>query len=923
MTIFKPVAGYVLRIFSRIVFLLVLVSVSLSASPTQSESRREPCDVPRFDDGRTVRVPTGSSPTGVATGDFDGDGITDLVVANSGDATLAVLLGTPGGSFRRASAVPSGPNPTRVVTGDFDSDGKFDVVAANSALYTGNFTLFRGDGRGGLTVSLTLAPGRWATAAAAVDINLDAKLDLVCVDFSDGCFVYLGDGAGGFGDPAPAGAGSFASDVAVGDFNGDGKPDLAVLAQADSVAIDLGRGDGTFAPSIVVPTRTVGLAVAAADLDFDGRLDLLVTEPSRNVIETLRNIGGGNFAPAGDMASGYGVQDVIAGDLDLDGRTDVVAGLYAGAGVEVWRGISGGGVAGGNVVRTGGCPTEIVFVDADRDGTPDVVATDQCSGSVVVLYGDGRGAFGSAARRYWPTPTQPIGIGAGDFDEDGMQDLAVSSIGVDRIDLFFGDGAGGYRATSTLPCEYYPRTVSVNDLDGDRHVDLVLTHDSGRVTIMLGAGDGGFGTPDVIPIDNLRPTAGVVADFDGDAIPDIAVVGRQNSIFAYVAILVGTGDGRFTLAGRYPAGHDTQSMVAADFDGDGRTDIAVSAPGTNEVSVLLGLTGGGFSEARIYPAGECAWGLAAGDLDGDDVPDLVATNQCSNDLTLLIGDGRGGFVSRPRVAIGKMPYSVLTDDFDGDGRTDIAVAVSDPAAVSVLYGNGAGGFRSRVDAVAGRYPYHLTAADFDGDGGRDIAATNVGAASVVVLLNECSGGPNNSAPVARCRDVTVAAGADGTASANVDDGSYDPDGEALVITQTPAGPYPVGETLVTTTATDPQGASSECTAIVTVVQRATVCATDDVSGETFSIVVEVGSPAYGAWTYRDGSTNRQLSGVATSIRYVEGRRLEASGSSTATLKMSLKANLRTGSLKAKVVETDTATKHRIRDRDLDDSPPCT
>jgi hypothetical protein len=179
----------------------------------------------------------------VAVGDFNGDGVPDLAVTNSGPRTVSVLLGNGDGTFRTAFNCPVGAAPTCVAVGDFDRDGILDLVVNNNVA-SGTVSVLMGNGDGTFRAAGSYAAGISASAVAVADLNGDGILDLAVANGgSNNVSVLLGNGDGTFGAAVnyPAGGGDqpFPRSMAVGDFNGDGTPDLVVAS--DTVSVLLGK----------------------------------------------------------------------------------------------------------------------------------------------------------------------------------------------------------------------------------------------------------------------------------------------------------------------------------------------------------------------------------------------------------------------------------------------------------------------------------------------------------------------------------------------------------------------------------------------------------------------------------------------------------------------------------------------------------
>jgi hypothetical protein len=213
-----------------------------------------------------------------------------------------------------------------------------------------------------------------------------------------------------------------------------------------------------------------------------------------------------------------------------------------------------------------------------------------------------------------------------------------------------------------------------------------------------------------------------VADFDGDGRPDV-VAAQSASTSNSVTVLLNNGDGTFRQGGSASAGPDPVAIVAGDFNGDGKMDVAVANQLNNEVTVLLGNGDGSFGAPVSYAVGANPHGLAAVDLNGDGRLDLVATDAGSDTVTVLLNNGDGTFAPGAQTVVGNHPEAIATGDFNGDGKPDVAVTTlgGNASFLDILTGNGAGGFSSVVPIATGANPEAITTGDFNGDGKPDLA----------------------------------------------------------------------------------------------------------------------------------------------------------------------------------------------------------
>jgi hypothetical protein len=234
----------------------------------------------------TVTSPaSGSMPSGIATGDFNGDGNADLAVGNYAADTVTILLGHGDGSFTAATVSPAtGHNPSDIVIADFNRDGKADAAVTNFTAAT--VTILLGNGDGTFTAS-TAPAGNEPYLLVSGDFNGDGKADLAISNYlSAALSILLGNGDGTFTAAASPATGARPFAMAIADLDRDGKTDIAVANYAgNTLTLLLGNGDGTFTASSTAPaTSNEPIAIAAADLNGDGIPDLVAPSFSANTM---------------------------------------------------------------------------------------------------------------------------------------------------------------------------------------------------------------------------------------------------------------------------------------------------------------------------------------------------------------------------------------------------------------------------------------------------------------------------------------------------------------------------------------------------------------------------------------------------------------------------------------------------------------
>ncbi len=237
------------------------------------------------------------------------------------------------------------------------------------------------------------------------------------------------------------------------------------------------------------------------------------------------------------------------------------------------------------------------------------------------------------------------------------------------------------------------------------------------------------------------PTGGspmhiAAADFDADGRIDLATANFNGT----VSVFRSTAPGSFATRVDSTVGTGANAIVAADFNQDGRTDLAVTSTTNNAIEVLTNTGNGTFLPSAMLATGNYPLGLVAVDLNGDGRPDLAAANLQSNSLTVFINWG-SGFSGPVTHATGAQPNSIAAGDFNGDGRPDLAVgwSLTPAGGVQVFLNQGAGTLGPPSALPASQYVNAVAAADVNQDGRVDLLTGNGSQLSVSVRLNTGAG----------------------------------------------------------------------------------------------------------------------------------------------------------------------------------------
>jgi serine/threonine protein kinase len=339
-------------------------------------------------------------------------------------------------------------------------------------------------------------------------------------------------------------------------------------------------------------------------------------------------------------------------------------------------------------------PDSVAVGDFNGDGKLDLAVANSGGGTVCILLGKGDGTFQPPV--HYAVGQGPFSqVAVGDFNGDGELDLVVSNFGSNNVSVLLGNGDGTFQAASSYNVGTNPTSVAVADLNGDGKLDLVVSNQNcshsggpcvaGTVSVLLGNGDGTFQAHKEYAA-GLGPNWVAVGDFNGDGKLDLAVVNGQGPNYtSALLLLLGNGDGTFQAPTKYALKTNGTSVAAADFNRDGKLDLAV-VDNIGLVSVFLGNGDGTFRTRVDYPAGFLPYGsIGIGDFNGDGSLDLAVASGGSNSVTILFGNGDGTFQPQGvRFGTGLVPQGVAVGDFNGNGRLDLAIPARYANVVSIM-----------------------------------------------------------------------------------------------------------------------------------------------------------------------------------------------------------------------------------------------
>jgi len=336
-------------------------------------------------------------------------------------------------------------------------------------------------------------------------------------------------------------------------------------------------------------------------------------------------------------------------------------------------------------------PNQVVSAEFTSSGHVDLAVADYPGNAISLLLGNGDGTFREPLRLSVPAP---IGIAVGDMNGDGIADLVViesGGTGNSLLVVFLGNGDGTFREAGTGQLGIYSANVTVADFNGDGKLDAAVANRGfdkpGSVMVFFGDGKGNLKDRTTYPLAG-GPWGIAAGDLNGDHHPDLAVALDFNGS---VAVLLNDGTGKFGKPGTYNAGGgEVVDVKIGDLRHDGRNDLAAVNASKNEIAILLNHGDGTFAPAKFYVSG-FSWGtgtdgVVIADFNLDGKLDLAASNQNGNSV-LLYGKGDGTFKAAIPIHDEIQfdgAFGLAAGDFNNDGAPDLAFAMYFKPEVAVM-----------------------------------------------------------------------------------------------------------------------------------------------------------------------------------------------------------------------------------------------
>lgn len=639
----------------------------------------------RFGDPKTLIVSVASStqtiPFSLLVCELNGDAFPDLVLATRRPNRLLYYQGGEGLQFKDPVETPLDRMPQDLEDSDFDADGKREVLllslpgSAAGDKRTAGIAVYALDAAGRFEMRREHTLAGASGYAHKADFNGDGQMD-VAVQNDANITVFINE-RGEFRPATSTSPAGWAGMFSHGDFNGDGLEDAAIpCRQSRAVYVLLGKGDGSFREGPLVSGSQRFDWVAGADLDGNGRWDLITgASDGSSQLTVYLSREGDKFEKTAGFTSIGELSFLETADLTGDGKPDILY-MTASPGTAIILQNNGSGILA-RAQSIGSMPAAMKVIDADLDKVPDLAVINAASDTLTIFKG-GRERAGD-----FRLGAIPAYMAASDLNGDGRTDVVAANLGSKDLSVLIGSPDGLFEEARTTRVNRLVSSIAVADFNSDGKPDLALAEPmDGFVQIWAGQGDGTFSMAAEFPMN--MPMVLATADFNNDAKADLAVasIGMSGTT---LTLLKGRGDVTFNPASTQETSAMVTALAAADLNADGKPDLVFLQQYSNGIGVAIGTADGGMKTPTITSLMFSASDMAIADYNGDGKLDVAMASDSSGRGLLFRGVGDGTFlVPSGGFGVDGGVIAVAAGDWNGDGRVDLALADSENGTIALF-----------------------------------------------------------------------------------------------------------------------------------------------------------------------------------------------------------------------------------------------
>jgi hypothetical protein len=644
---------------------------------------------------------------------FNRDNIPDLLFYNQAYSAVQVMIGNGDGTFRPPQSIYTVGDVSFLAAADLNADSIPDIIIVHRDASDLEVLL----SSSGVPVysSKIYHVNYYPERVVLADLNNDGKTDLLAFGkLSAGISVLIGNGRGAFQSPRTILQDVPASAVSVLRLNGDGIPDLAVQDWlTNELIFYFGLGTFRFAEQSKLPFGEDSISVFFGDWNNDGLDDFGTANPADGQIRVYLNDGLAVFSLTHVFRTMHRPKAMFAAGLTTETCSDIIAFSPRDRSLSVLMNREKGLFSDETVFGMQANPSIVLAADWNGDGWNDLLCIDAQSGALEMFwnshtqYLDRSGQPIGRREVSFATGRVPVGLTVADFNEDGLDDIAVVNHGSASISLYINSIENGFQGPMELASMEFPGTVRTYART-DSNATLLLTHESlSKVSILQFSTVAFTASGRYATTMYAIPTAGNPRIFLPDATLQDSVIefyvssGAKQNALSYFRQVNGPRFLERSLKPVIPS--KILAAAVSDFDADGRPDLAYVYFDADSSRFRLGVTlcdsvGEYRSNTRSMLLPDSAitrCTLLFEDLNGDNIRDCILSSAPANSIRVALGKGNGEFGPFASVAndvVQSQDEQLQILDINHDGINDIIFLNEKTSELHFMQGKGNGKF---------------------------------------------------------------------------------------------------------------------------------------------------------------------------------------------------------------------------------------